>query len=57
MSQEHSQRLEPLASEVIDQLQTVADAAQSRLANARPLDTEALANAGTVKVFGASLAP
>jgi len=46
MSKEHSQRLEPLATEVVDKLQTVAGAAQSRLANARPLGIDALANAG-----------
>lgn len=46
MSQEHSERLEPLATEVVDKLQTVAGAAQSRLASARPLGIDALANAG-----------
>lgn len=46
MSKEHSQRLEPLATEVVDKLQTVAGAAQSRLASARPLGIDALANAG-----------
>lgn len=46
MSKEHSQRLEPLATEVVDKLQTVAGTAQSRLASARPLGIDSLANAG-----------
>lgn len=46
MSLQHSQRLEPLASEVVDKLQAVAGTAQARLSNARPLGVDALANAG-----------
>ena len=46
MSQDHSQRLEPLATEVVDKLQAVAGIAQARLSSARPLGMVVLANMG-----------
>ena len=46
MSMEHSQRLEPLAKDVVDKLDTVASTARQWLANPRRLGIDALATGG-----------
>lgn len=46
MSMEHSQRLEPLAKDVVEKLDTVASTARQWLASPRRLGIDALATGG-----------